>query len=142
MTNNLIKTEGIRLFWSKKWFVIVNVPSCTYHRMNLEYVTEVVLCRFVILGNVGKVGEIVGILAGPVNIANLMLADGLLSSGIDRTESNRRNGNRGVENSMARAVSPVDACAVGKRAPDEGAYKCRPFYYHLLRIHRLYRDAL
>lgn len=40
-----------------------------------------ILGGFVILGDVGEMGQIVGILAGPVDVADLVLADGLLSSG-------------------------------------------------------------
>lgn len=58
----------------------------THHGIDLEDVTEMVLRRFMILGNVGKVSEIVSILTGPVDIADFVLADGLLSGGNDRRE--------------------------------------------------------
>lgn len=66
--------------------------------MDLEDVTKVILRRLLILGNVGKVGEIVGVLAGPVDVADLVLADGLLSSG-------RETDGKG-ENQIGRTKTP------------------------------------
>lgn len=74
-----------------------------------------------ILGNVGKVSEIVSILTGPVDIADFVLADGLLSGGNDRreiqiggTKKTKKKNNRGVSNAMARVASTIDACGRGK----------------------------
>lgn len=47
----------------------------------MENVAKMILGRLVILGDVGEMGQVVGILAGPVDVADLVLADGLLSSG-------------------------------------------------------------
>lgn len=47
--------------------------------MDLEDVTEMILSvGLVILGDVSKMGQIVSILAGPVDVADLVFADGLL----------------------------------------------------------------
>lgn len=104
--------------------------------MDLEDVTKVILRRLLILGNVGKVGEIVGVLAGPVDVADLVLADGLLSSGRERRteggKSNRRNEKPSCllleTGNGARGISPVDACAVGKPAPAQLIYQVPPTF--------------
>lgn len=103
------------------WESKSNKKKGTHHGIDLEDVTEMVLRRFMILGNVGKVSEIVSILTGPVDIADFVLADGLLSGGNDRreiqiggTKKKKKKYNRGVSNAMARVASTIDACGRGK----------------------------
>jgi hypothetical protein len=103
--------------------------------MDLEDVTKVILRRLLILGNVGKVGEIVGVLAGPVDVADLVLADGLLSSGreTDGKGENQIGGTKtivfGIKRAMARA-----AYRPSTRVPWENQHrpslytKCRPLF--------------
>jgi len=49
----------------------------TYHSGYAKHVTVMIL-RNVILGDVGEMGQIIGILASAVNIADLVFANGLL----------------------------------------------------------------
>lgn len=99
----------------------------THHGIDLEDVTEMVLRRFMILGNVGKVSEIVSILTGPVDIADFVLADGLLSGGNDRREiqlggtKNKKNKTIVVFQMQWRAWHrPSMRVVVGKRASVRG----------------------
>ncbi len=115
--------------------------------MDLEDVTEVILRGFLILGNVGKVGEIVGVLAGPVDVADLVLADGLLSSGSDTTEGENQiggtktvvfgkgNGARGIGR---RRVSPWEN---EHRTRRPAYYQCRPLFDYFLTTTSIRQDG-
>lgn len=88
--------------------------------MDPEHVTEMILSAgLLILGDVGEMCQIVGVLAGAVDVADVVLADGILRSVNDtmKIRSAERNGREDVGSAIARAVSPGDACSVGKRTP-------------------------
>jgi len=100
--------------------------------MDLEDVTEVVLRGFLILGNVGKVGEIVGVLAGPVDIADLVLADGLLSGGNDTT-GNQIGGTKTVvlETQWRARHRPSTRVPWENEHRTRPLNKCHPLCYYL-----------
>ena len=71
-----------------------------------------VLAGFLVLGDVGEMREVIGVLAGPVDVTYLVLADGLLRSGKEtHTESNQRNGPARESNGASIARSSGDACS-------------------------------